>query len=131
MTPVALVPVTFVLTCAMVRVRELMVSTTASQAEKSGASTGPVIGHCSPEAADGGPIALVEEGDLIELDVVGRKLNIIGVNGERMAPEEIEAILSERQKNWNPKEIRHKKGVLRLFSEHAESPMKGAYLNYE
>ena len=97
----------------------------------SGASTGPVIGHCSPEAVDGGPIALVEEGDLIELDVAGRKLNIIGVNGERMAPEEIEAILSKRRKNWKPKEIKYKKGVLRLFSEHAESPMKGAYLNYE
>ena len=96
----------------------------------SGASTGPVIGHCSPEAADGGPIALVEEGDLIELDVIGRKLNIIGVNGQRMAPEEVEAILSERRKNWKPKEMKYKKGVLRLFSEHAESPMKGAYLNY-
>ncbi|HCW29202.1 MAG TPA: hypothetical protein DGH14_04900, partial [Roseburia sp.] len=41
----------------------------------SGASTGPVIGHCSPEAVDGGPIALVEEGDLIEIDVKERKLN--------------------------------------------------------
>ena len=38
----------------------------------SGASTGPVIGHCSPEAVDGGPIALVEEGDLIEIDVMER-----------------------------------------------------------
>ena len=45
----------------------------------SGASTGPVIGHCSPEAADGGPIALVEEGDLIEIDIPERKLNIIGI----------------------------------------------------
>ncbi len=43
----------------------------------SGASTGPVIGHCSPEAVDGGPIALVEDGDLIEIDVEERKLNII------------------------------------------------------
>ena len=47
----------------------------------SGASTGPVIGHCSPEAVDGGPIALVEEGDLIEIDVEARKLNIIGIHG--------------------------------------------------
>ena len=38
----------------------------------SGASTGPVIGHCSPETADGGRIALVEEGDLIEIDVMER-----------------------------------------------------------
>ena len=65
----------------------------------SGASTGPVIGHCSPEAVDGGPIALVEEGDLIEIDVMGRKLNIIGVAGERKTPEEIDEILKERRKN--------------------------------
>lgn len=96
----------------------------------SGASTGPVIGHCSPEAADGGPIALVEEGDLIEIDVMARKLNIIGICGERKTPEEIDAVLAERKKNWVPKERKYKKGVLRLFSEHAASPMKGAYLEY-
>ena len=90
----------------------------------SGASTGPVIGHCSPEAVDGGPIALVEEGDLIEIDVMERKLNIIGIAGER------NQILAERRKNWKPREPKYKKGVLRLFSEHAASPMKGAYLEY-
>ncbi len=96
----------------------------------SGASTGPVIGHCSPEAADGGPIALVEEGDLIEIDVAARKLNIIGVNGEEKTPEEMETILAERKKNWKPRPHKYQKGVLRLFSEHAASPMKGAYLEY-
>ena len=96
----------------------------------SGASTGPVIGHCSPEAASGGPIALVEEGDLIELDVFGRKLNIIGVNGVRKTPEEIEEILEERRKAWQPKPRRYKRGTLRLFSDHAVSPMKGAWLDY-
>ena len=96
----------------------------------SGASTGPVIGHCSPEAVDGGPIALVEEGDLIEIDVMGRKLNIIGVAGERKTPEEIDEILEERRKNWKPREMKYKKGVLRMFSQHAASPMKGAYLEY-
>ncbi|MDO5345825.1 MAG: dihydroxy-acid dehydratase [Lachnospiraceae bacterium] len=96
----------------------------------SGASTGPVIGHCSPEAADGGPIALVEEGDLIEIDVMERKLNIIGIAGEKKTPEEVEAVLAERRKNWKPRELRYKTGVLRLFSEHAVSPMKGAYLEY-
>ena len=96
----------------------------------SGASTGPVIGHCSPEAADGGPIALVEEGDLIEIDVMERKLNIIGIKGERKTPEEIDAVLAERKKNWKPRELRYKSGVLRMFSEHAASPMKGAYLEY-
>ena len=96
----------------------------------SGASTGPVIGHCSPEAADGGPIALVEEGDLIEIDVLERKLNIIGIKGERKTPEEIDAVLAERKKNWKPRELRYKSGVLRMFSEHAASPMKGAYLEF-
>ena len=97
----------------------------------SGASTGPVIGHCSPEAAAGGSIALVEEGDMIELDVFARKLNIVGVKGERKSPEEIDAILSERRKNWKPRAKKYQRGVLRLFSELAASPMKGAYLEYE
>lgn len=96
----------------------------------SGASTGPGIGHCSPEAVDGGPIALVEEGDLIEIDVKERKLNIIGIAGERKSMEEIDAILKERRRNWKPREPKYKKGVLRLFSLHAASPMKGAYLEY-
>ncbi len=96
----------------------------------SGASTGPVIGHCSPEAVDGGPIALVEEGDLIEIDVEERKLNIIGIAGERRTMEEVAAVLEERRKNWKPREPKYKRGVLRLFSEHAASPMKGAYLEY-
>ena len=96
----------------------------------SGASTGPVIGHCSPEAVDGGPIALVEEGDLIEIDVMGRKLNIIGINGERKTMEEIDEILKERRKNWKPRKPKYEKGVLRLFSQHAASTMKGAYLEY-
>lgn len=96
----------------------------------SGASTGPVIGHCSPEAVDGGPIALVEEGDLIEIDVEERKLNIIGIAGERKSMEEVEAVLAKRRENWKPREPKYKKGVLRLFSEHAASPMKGAYLDW-
>lgn len=94
----------------------------------SGASTGPVIGHCSPEAQAGGPIALVEEGDLIEIDVPGRRLNIVGVDGEPKTPEEMDAVLARRRAAWKPKPRRYKRGVLRLFSEHAASPMKGAYL---
>ena len=94
----------------------------------SGASTGPVIGHCSPEAQAGGPIALVEEGDLIEIDVPGRKLAIVGIAGERKTPEEIDAVLARRRAKWTPKPRKYKSGVLRLFSEHAASPMKGAYL---
>lgn len=97
----------------------------------SGASTGPVIGHCSPEAQAGGPIALVEEGDLIQLDVKERILAIVGVNGERKTPEEMDAILAERKKNWKPKPVKYTRGTLRLFSELAASPMKGAYLEFD
>jgi len=96
----------------------------------SGASTGPVIGHCSPEAQTGGPIALVEEGDLIEIDVFGRRLNIVGIAGELRTPEEVEAILAQRRRAWSPKPRKYKTGTLRLFSELAASPMKGAYLDY-
>ena len=97
----------------------------------SGASTGPVIGHCSPEAVDGGPIALVEQDDLIEIDVFARKLNIVGVRGQRKTPAEIDAILAARRAKWQPKPRKYTRGVLRLFSELAASPMKGAYLDYK
>ena len=97
----------------------------------SGASTGPVIGHCSPEAQAGGPIALVEEGDLIQLDVKERILAIVGVKGERKTPQEMEAILAQRKKRWQPKPSKYPRGVLRLFSDLAASPMKGAYLEYD
>ena len=96
----------------------------------SGASRGPVIGHVSPAAAVGGPIALVEEGALIEIAIPARKLNIIGIKGERKSPEEIDAVLAQRRVAWKPKPRRYKRGTLRLFSEHAASPMKGAYLEY-
>ena len=97
----------------------------------SGASTGPMIGHCSPEAQAGGPIALVEEGDLIHLDIEQRILEIVGVKGERKTPEEMDAILADRKKNWTPKPPKYPTGSLRLFSELAVSPMKGAYLSFD
>ena len=97
----------------------------------SGASTGPVIGHCSPEAQAGGPIALVEEGDLIEIDVENRVLAIVGIAGERRTPEEIDTVLARRRENWRPKPRRYQRGTLRLFAEHAASPMKGAYLAFD
>ena len=96
----------------------------------SGASTGPVIGHVSPEAQAGGPVALVKEGDLIRLDVKERVLEIVGIEGEAKTPEEIEAVLKERKKSWRPKAPKYKTGVLRLFSELAVSPMRGAYLDF-
>ena len=73
----------------------------------------------------------MEAGDLIQLDVKERILAIVGVKGERKTPEEMEAILAERKKHWQPKPAKYQRGVLRLFSDLAASPMKGAYLDYE
>lgn len=95
----------------------------------SGASRGPAIGHVSPEAAEGGPIALVEKGDLIEIDIPNRVLRIAGVDGKELPEEEIERILAERRSRWSPRPGRYTHGVLRLFSERAVSPMKGGYMD--
>ena len=94
----------------------------------SGASRGPVIGHVSPEAAAGGPIALVEEGDLIHIDVEKRQLAIVGIRGQELPPEEVEKVLAERRAAWQPKPAKYTRGVLKIFSEHAVSPMKGGYM---
>lgn len=95
----------------------------------SGASRGPAIGHVSPEAAEGGPIALVEEGDLIEIDIPGRILRICGINGETLSPPEIDAVLLERRVRWTPRRPRYETGALGLFTRSAASPMKGGYMD--
>ena len=94
----------------------------------SGASKGPAVGHVSPEAADGGPIALIEEGDLIELDIERRILRVVGIHGEAMSQEDVDAELAKRKAVWQPRERKYKSGVLKIFSEHAVSPMKGGYM---
>lgn len=94
----------------------------------SGASRGPAIGHVSPEATEGGPIALVEEGDLIKISVSERKLSIIGINNKELSEEEIEKILVERKKNWKKPEPRFNKGPLAVYTRFAVSPMKGGYI---
>ena len=67
--------------------------------------------------------------DLIHLDVRERRLDIVGIHGKEMSPEEIDTVLAERRKNWKPKPVRYESGVLRLFARLAASPMKGAYLD--
>ncbi len=94
----------------------------------SGASKGPAIGHVSPEAADGGPIALVEEDDLIEINIPARVLRIVGIQGQPRTEREIEEILEQRKKNWKLREAKYRSGVLKIFSEHAVSPMMGGYM---
>ena len=95
----------------------------------SGASKGPAIGHVSPEAASGGPIALVEEGDLIEIDIPARVLRICGIGGQERTKEEVAAALQERQARWTPKPPRCQRGVLSLFTQNAAPPALGGYLN--
>ncbi|WP_322171109.1 dihydroxy-acid dehydratase [Acutalibacter sp. M00118] len=94
----------------------------------SGASRGPAIGHVSPEAAAGGPIALVEEGDLIEIDLPNRRLCLVGIAGERKSPAEIDAALAVRREHWTPPAPRYRRGALRLFTQNAASPMEGGYM---
>ena len=95
----------------------------------SGASRGPAIGHVSPEAAEGGPIALVEEGDLIEIDIPARTLRICGLHGKTASEEEIQKELAHRKSLWKPREPKYKSGALGLFTQNAASPMKGGYMD--
>ena len=95
----------------------------------SGASKGPAIGHVSPEAAEGGPIALVEEGDLIQVDIPGRVLRICGIHGKEATEEEIAAELARRKERWQPRPPKYTTGALGLFARNAASPMKGGYMD--
>ena len=94
----------------------------------SGATRGPAIGHVSPEAAEGGPIALVEENDLIQLSIPERMLKIVGVKGVPLKEEEIAEILSDRRRSWRPKPPKYASGILKMFCENAASPMRGGYM---
>lgn len=93
----------------------------------SGATRGPAIGHITPEAAVGGPIALVEEGDLIHIDIPGRALNLIGDAQGEKTEQEISRLRQERKKRWKCPEIHHD-GVLGLFARCAGSTARGASL---
>jgi dihydroxy-acid dehydratase len=94
----------------------------------SGATRGPAIGHVSPEASEGGPIALVEEGDLIQLDILNRRIDIVGVKEEEKSREEIEKILKQRKEQWVKPKPKYTKGALGLYTRLAVSPMKGGYM---
>ena len=91
----------------------------------SGATRGAAIGHVSPEAACGGPIAFVEEGDIISYDVKTRTIAVTGLHGRERSPEEVITALAERAKKGVP--FAHKrKGFYKRYTEHALSAMKGA-----
>jgi len=84
----------------------------------SGATRGPCIGHVSPEAAAGGVIALVEDGDTINIDIPARKIDL----------EVSEDELEKRRKAWSPPEPRVKRGYLARYAEMVASADKGAVL---
>ena len=84
----------------------------------SGASRGASIGHVSPEAAVGGPIALIEEGDIIQIDIPNHTLNV-KVSDEEMA---------RRKANWQPKEPKVKTGYLARYAALVTSGDRGAVL---
>lgn len=84
----------------------------------SGATRGPCIGHVSPEAAVGGPICLLKDGDMIEIDVPKRKLNV------KLSHEE----LAKRAKSWTAKEPNVKTGYLVRYSQLVQPAHKGSVL---
>jgi dihydroxy-acid dehydratase len=84
----------------------------------SGATRGPCIGHVAPEAAVGGPIGLLKDGDIIEIDVPKRKL------GVKLSAEE----LAKRAKSWTPREPNVKTGYLVRYSQLVQSAHKGSVL---
>ena len=84
----------------------------------SGASRGASIGHVSPEAAVGGPIALIEEGDIISIDIPNNSLNV------KVSDE----VLAERKKNWKPREPKVTTGYLARYRELVTSGNRGAIL---
>ncbi len=91
----------------------------------SGGTRGPCVGHVSPEAAVGGPIALVNDGDLIELDIPNRKLDLIGIAGKKCSPEEVARILAERGEKWQAPQFSERRGIFKRYTAHAASAMKG------
>jgi len=84
----------------------------------SGATVGPCVGHVSPEAAEGGPIAAVRDGDMIEMNVPERRLNV------ELNDKELESRLAE----WKPRPPKILKGYLRRYSSLVQSADKGGTL---
>jgi dihydroxy-acid dehydratase len=91
----------------------------------SGATRGAAIGHVSPEAARGGEIAFVEDGDIISYDVKNRTINVVGIDGKELPLNEIAKIFEERKKKGViPRPPR--KGLYKRYTENASSAIEGA-----
>jgi dihydroxy-acid dehydratase len=85
----------------------------------SGTSGGPCIGHLVPEAVDGGPIAVIRDGDMIDIDIPARTLNVEVSAGE----------IEGRLAGWTPPAPKVTKGYLAHFAKHVTGADKGAYLD--
>ena len=92
----------------------------------SGATRGAAIGHVSPEAAAGGPLAYIRTGDIIEYDIAARTLNVVGIDGIDTGVEAASAVLAERRSSWPLKTPPVRRGILKRYTQTAESAMKGA-----
>ena len=92
----------------------------------SGGTSGLSIGHASPEAAAGGAIGLVEDGDIIEIDIPGRKINV-ALSDEELANRR-DAMEARGDKAWQPREARPRKvsAALKVYAKMATSADKGA-----
>lgn len=86
----------------------------------SGTNNGCFVGHISPEAASGGPIAVVRDGDEIEIDCISGKLEL------KVSEEEI----AERFKTWQPKEPKFKRGYLSIYAKSVSSAAEGSIIKY-
>jgi dihydroxy-acid dehydratase len=82
----------------------------------SGFNHGPIIGHISPEAMEGGVLAIIKDGDMIEIDIPGRRLHV------RLSEEEIERRLT----GWQPPDPKTKTGFLALYAQTALPADQGA-----
>jgi dihydroxy-acid dehydratase len=92
----------------------------------SGAAKGPAVGHVTPEALDGGPIGLVENGDLVEIHIPERRLAIVGAEGARLEADGVERLLADRRARWRPPPNRHTTGILSLYGRVARGSNAGA-----
>ena len=86
----------------------------------SGTAYGTVFLHVSPESAAGGNLALVENGDMIEVDVPNRSLNLI-VSDE---------VLAERRKNWQPADLGYNRGYVEMYIREVEEAHLGGDLKF-
>jgi dihydroxy-acid dehydratase len=91
-----------------------------SDARMSGTSYGTCVLHVSPESWIGGPLALVRTGDVIELDVPGRKLTLKVNEGE----------LAKRREAWKPKARKYERGYGQIFSQHVSQADKGCDFDF-